>query len=41
MKSTAKSVTIYLEGVPAYRKTSPTKLRKKYLALLKGFEESM
>ena len=39
MQSTAKGVTTYLEEVPADRKTSPTKLRKKYLALLKGFEE--
>jgi len=41
MQSTAKGVTTYLEEVPADRKTTLTKLRKVYLALLKGFEESM
>jgi hypothetical protein len=39
MQSTTRDLKTYLEKVPADRKTSPTKLRKAYLAFLKGFEE--
>jgi hypothetical protein len=41
MQSTAKSVTVYLDEVPAERKAALAKLRDLCRTSLKGFEESM
>jgi uncharacterized protein YdhG (YjbR/CyaY superfamily) len=41
MQSIAKNVTVYLDEVPAERKSVIAKLRDLCLVSLKGFEESM
>ncbi|MCM3904898.1 MAG: DUF1801 domain-containing protein [Pyrinomonadaceae bacterium] len=41
MQSTAKTVTVYLDEVPAERKAALAKLRDLCCTSLKGFEESM
>jgi hypothetical protein len=41
MQSTAKTVTAYLDEVPADRKAALAKLRDLCRRLLKGYEESM
>ena len=41
MQSTAKNVTLYLDEVPAERRSALTKLRDLCRTLLKDFEESM